>query len=314
MRIAAVAAVSLLIAAPAIAQNEMARRQATEISARVAFEKPVTGAPYSAETIIESTQTLADGNRINRKTTGRVYRDGEGRVRREEDRPDGTMTISIVDPVAGFNYSLDPVRKTAWKTPAGTAGVLVRKIEDAVTEARRTELESKLVELKEKVTSLTEEDKAKLAAEERMKVEAARSGVGPQGARGGRGGGAAAAVPTARGGGGGGRGGAMGRGRGPVPGSTVTLERKTLEGVAVEGHRTTTVIPAGQIGNEQPITITSEEWKSPELSVLVMTRHSDPRTGESSYRLQNIIRAEPDRSLFMVPADYTIRETGIRRQ
>ena len=56
-----------------------------------------------------------------------------------------------------------------------------------------------------------------------------------------------------------------------------------------------------------------EEWRSPELNLLVLTKHSDPRTGESSYRLQNIIRAEPDRSLFMVPPDYTVRETGIRK-
>ena len=91
------------------------------------------------------------------------------------------------------------------------------------------------------------------------------------------------------------------------------LEHKTIDGVAVEGRKTTTVIPAGQVGNEQPITITSEQWRSPELNLLVMTRHSDPRTGESSYRLQNIIRAEPDRSLFMVPADYTVKDTGIRR-
>jgi hypothetical protein len=95
-----------------------------------------------------------------------------------------------------------------------------------------------------------------------------------------------------------------------VPGP---LEHKTIEGVAVEGRRTTTVIPAGQIGNEQPITIVSENWRSPELNVLVMTRHSDPRMGESAYRLQNIVRAEPDRSLFMVPADYTVKDTGIRK-
>ena len=91
------------------------------------------------------------------------------------------------------------------------------------------------------------------------------------------------------------------------------LEHKTLEGVAVEGRKTTTVIPAGKVGNELPITVVSEEWRSPELNLLVLTRHSDPRTGESSYRLQNIIRAEPDPSLFMVPPDYTVRETGIRR-
>ena len=73
------------------------------------------------------------------------------------------------------------------------------------------------------------------------------------------------------------------------------------------------MIPAGQVGNEQPITIASEQWRSPDLNVLVLTRHSDPRTGESSYRLVNIIRAEPDHSLFTVPADYTVKDTAIRR-
>jgi hypothetical protein len=92
------------------------------------------------------------------------------------------------------------------------------------------------------------------------------------------------------------------------------LERKTMEGVLVEGRKNTSTIPAGQVGNEQPITITSEEWRSPELNVLVMTHHSDPRMGESSYRLTNIVRDEPDPSLFQVPAGYTIRETDIRRE
>jgi hypothetical protein len=91
------------------------------------------------------------------------------------------------------------------------------------------------------------------------------------------------------------------------------LEHKTIEGLAVQGHKTTSTIPAGKVGNEQPITITSEEWSSPELKVLVLTRHADPRLGESSYRLTNIVRAEPDHSLFMVPSDYTLKETGIRR-
>lgn len=95
--------------------------------------------------------------------------------------------------------------------------------------------------------------------------------------------------------------------------AATALEHKTIEGVAVDGRKTTTVIPAGQVGNEQPITITSEEWRSPELNLLILTKHADPRSGESRYRLQNIIRAEPDRSLFMVPPDYEVKDTGIRR-
>lgn len=313
MRRAVMTAAVLLIAAPAFAQNEAARRQATELNARVAFEKPTTGAPYSAETLIESSQTLADGNRITRKTTGRVYRDGEGRVRREEDRPNGTMSISIVDPVAGFNYSLDPVAKIAWKTPSATAGYLIRQVEAKIGEARVVGFDRMPLEEAQKM-SAEEMEKRKAAVEERLKAEAANADAAAAGgARGGRGGGRGGVIspaPAVARGGGGGRGGA----RAAAPGSTVALERRTLEGVAVEGNRTTTVIPAGQIGNEQPITITSEEWKSPDLNVLVMTKHFDPRTGESTYRLQNVVRAEPDRSLFMVPADYTIRETGIRRQ
>src|SRR5688500_16691815 len=62
----------------------------------------VKGAPYTAEVVTESVQTLADGNRIVRKTTGRVYRDSQGRTRREDDREPGTVRmISITDPVAG---------------------------------------------------------------------------------------------------------------------------------------------------------------------------------------------------------------------
>ena len=109
------------------------------------------GAPYSAEVIVESSQTLADGNRINRKTDGRVYRDSEGRTRREEDVmlrtftgtanaggfvPGVRTTISIVDPVAGFSYSLDPERKIAWRTTIGGANAIMGKVE-AIEDRRR---------------------------------------------------------------------------------------------------------------------------------------------------------------------------------
>lgn len=80
------------------------------------------------------------------------------------------------------------------------------------------------------------------------------------------------------------------------------LGQQTVQGVAATGTRTTTTIAAGAIGNEQPIKIVSEEWFSPELQVLVLTRHSDPRTGETTYRLSNIDRNEPAKSLFDPPA------------
>jgi hypothetical protein len=103
---------------------------------------------------------------------------------------------------------------------------------------------------------------------------------------------------------------------GAAEGQTVRedLGSQSIEGVSAIGSRSTTTIPAGAIGNEQPITIVSEQWFSPDLQVLVLTRHSDPRQGDTTYRLVNVVRAEPDRSLFVVPADYTFKESGIRRR
>jgi hypothetical protein len=72
------------------------------------------------------------------------------------------------------------------------------------------------------------------------------------------------------------------------------------------------VLAAGAIGNEEPIRIVSEEWFSPDLQVLVLTRHSDPRSGDTRYTLANIVRAEPDRSLFEVPADYSLKAPAKR--
>ena len=282
MRVSTLAAAALLVGATASAQDEPARRAATEVAARVPLEMPTKGAPYSAETIVEGTQTLADGNRINRKTTGRVYRDGEGRTRREEDRPNGTVTIAITDPVGGYTYSLDTARKVAWRTPLGAAGLIMDKIEAARTQG----------EDGRKRVVFEQAAAARGTNEPRMKE-----------------------VEVARGAGAGGRGGSASALRMRSPASTVAgpLEHKTLEGIPVEGRKTTTTIPAGQVGNEQPITIVSEQWRSPDLEVLVLTRHVDPRTGESTYRLVNIVRAEPDRSLFMVPPDYTVKDTGIRK-
>jgi hypothetical protein len=62
------------------------------------------------------------------------------------------------------------------------------------------------------------------------------------------------------------------------------------------------------MGNDRPIEIVSERWLSPELQMVVMTRHNDPRFGETTYRLTNIVRAEPPRSLFEVPPDYQVKE------
>jgi hypothetical protein len=254
----------------------------------------VKDAPYSAEAVNETIQPLVDGNRIVRKSGSAVYRDGAGRTRREQAitavgpiaSTSRAQPIVINDPVSGFNYMLDPEKRTAHKTKA-----MQFKIADvAVTGASKADME-KVV--------------AKVAEEIRMKqTEGAIAAAGGTGA---------VTVYSA-----------MGSGafqpatvfhaEGATAENTKTepLGTKTIEGVSCEGTRTVTTIPAGQIGNEQPIEIVSERWYSPELKIVVMTKRTDPRVGESIYRLTNIVRAEPDASLFQVPADYTITESPMR--
>ena len=88
-----------------------------------------------------------------------------------------------------------------------------------------------------------------------------------------------------------------------------SLGKQVMEGVEVEGTRETMTIAAGEIGNELPIQIVFERWYSPELQLVVMSKHTDPRVGENTYHLTGINRSEPSRTLFELPSDYTIKES-----
>src|SRR5262245_56629169 len=91
------------------------------ISAEMAFDnKVVKGAPFSGDWINESIQTLADGNRIINRSTTAIYRDSQGRTRREQefkfffgggDTP--RRSIQIFDPVLEHQYILDPQNRIA---------------------------------------------------------------------------------------------------------------------------------------------------------------------------------------------------------
>jgi hypothetical protein len=80
-----------------------------------------------------------------------------------------------------------------------------------------------------------------------------------------------------------------------------SLGTQTIEGVSADGKRETRTIPAGAIGNDRPIEITSETWFSPDLHTVVLSKRNDPRMGETVYRLTDIKRGEPDASLFQPP-------------
>lgn len=91
---------------------------------------------------------------------------------------------------------------------------------------------------------------------------------------------------------------------------TESLGTKTIEGISVEGTRTTFEIPAGHIGNDKPMQVVTEKWFSPELQVLVMSRHVDPISGEHVFKLTNIRKGEPAADLFAVPAGFRVEERG----
>jgi hypothetical protein len=87
-----------------------------------------------------------------------------------------------------------------------------------------------------------------------------------------------------------------------------SLGTQTIGGLTAEGTRYTRTIPAGQIGNAKPIVIVTERWYSADLQMVVMTKRSDPRSGDTTFQMTSIARTEPAASLFQVPADYTVAQ------
>ena len=243
------------------------------VSGELVGGSPVKGAPYSGNAVTDNTQTLADGNHIVNRTSAAVYRDGEGRERREQSLPNiggfapqgaPTTTVFISDPVAGANYSLNPDDKTAIKLPIPQLGTMPPMPPGARGEAH-------------------------------MMVQ--RVGVG--GPMAGMAAGNSPQMMVFS---------KSATGAAPAPPAVEQLGTKVVEGVQAEGTRTTITIPAGQIGNDKAIQIVDEVWRSPELQVIVHSEHSDPRMGSMVYSLQNISRSDPSPALFQVPADYTVKD------
>jgi TonB family protein len=226
---------------------------------------PAKNAPFSGEMVSESIQTLADGNRIVHRTNTIIYRDGEGRIRRETSfkiRDAGGAykehkTIQVSDSFGRLNFILDPQNRTARKFPVRPmpeiAGVMPLQAVTVGGISDRTAIASSNV-------------------------------VGPGSVR-----------SVARFG---------------VNGETKneSLGSQMIEGVAAEGTRTTHTIPAGSMGNERPIEVTYERWRSKELQLDVLIKSVDPRSGESTQQMTNISRGEPDPALFEIPSDYTVQE------
>ncbi len=255
----------------------------------------VKGAPYSAEAVTETTQVLPDGNRIVNKNTALVYRDSQGRTRREQtvgsigalavNAGEPIRTITISDPVAGMTYTVDSGSKTVKKMVA--ARKVVMKGHPAASQGSH------------ETTSETTVTHGALPAGavwvEKDTDDRFEIALPPPG-----GSGVPHMIETR-----------VIRHTGDSPAAqTEQLGKQIIEGVEVEGTRQTTVIPAGQIGNERPIEITSERWYSPQLQTVVLSRRHDPRMGETVYRLTNINLSEPPASLFEPPAGFEVKDAS----
>lgn len=87
---------------------------------------------------------------------------------------------------------------------------------------------------------------------------------------------------------------------------TEDLGTQMINGLAATGTRTTRTVPAGAIGNQQAIQIVREAWVSVDLKVPLLIKSSDPRFGSTTMQLTNIVRTEPEASLFQIPANYAV--------
>ncbi|HVP88568.1 MAG TPA: hypothetical protein VMU79_10855 [Casimicrobiaceae bacterium] len=269
----------------------------------------VKNAPYTAEAVTESTRVLMDGNRIVHKSTTLLARDSAGRTRQETKRDHGVVYIS--DPIEQRSYVLRPVSKTALilprvshkhgppappapPTPPAPPAPPAASTPPTQPDSSAVSVQPGRVVVRGGKNGADETD---------LQVEVIRI-AGDEEAR----------KPD--------------RPMPPMPpmppltmgghplvlpyvsrdkGSTELLGTRDFDGVRADGKRTTRTIPAGAIGNEKPIAIVSEQWFSPDLNVVVMTRNLDPRSGETVYRLTNIKRGEPSADLFRVPTDYKVR-------
>ena len=230
---------------------------------------PVKGAPFCAVIVTEHTQPFADGNRIHTTESSTLCRDSEGRTRRE----------------AGLNLlgAASQQAKTKLITIVDPVSGYRYMLDSNDKTARRMALPSPGQEKNIRTSG------AAPKADNVMFFRTAEAAPGADVAFG--------TVFVNRDSG----------AEGPASASE-NLGDQMIDGIHATGTRVTTTIPAGKMGNEQPILVTSERWYSPELKATVMTKHNDPWAGELKTQFTRVNTAEPETSLFTVPSDYKVVE------
>lgn len=281
MRSALVSGVAVcVLACQTAAAQEISQQMATgqNQSILASIRQPVAGAPYQAEEVTRSVQKLYDGTVITHETRSTIARDGDGRVRQ-----DMYMVHSV---------QLDgrQLNRTSQSTTVGDP--ITHSMLFWTGDTLKTAMRMQLPALP--TTAVPKADIAGMPGigsppvprgVQMLKEDAAPMRTVNLGAN----------------------------GRGTTSKNQVSIEnlgQQSIEGVLATGKRVTTTIPTGEIGNDRPIVVVHEEWRSPDLKILVKTFDSDPRSGEQTMELHNIVRAAPDAALFQPPAGFKIQDMG----
>ncbi len=312
-------------------------------------DRQLKNAPYSATAVTEKVQVLRDGNELRQTTSKRLYRDAAGRTRDETLNKNGEVTaVRINDlPETGTLYQLKPASKTATKlslgvglgqTLSGLDPLLQQKVNEALgklksgggSEGPTTTGTGTVDDPKITVTRVegaggtNSHIQVKTGevlimdrkGENRVLFKGAGDGAATDGNR----------VKTVI---------LKNRALGDVDTSSLgsqasemlagvmrdsgfaktavksSLGSRDFSGIRAEGTLSTYTIPANAIGNQQPITVSDEIWKSSDLKLVVYSKRSDPREGDTIYRLENIQRVDQPLNLFAVPTDYKIVEPSV---
>ncbi len=298
-------------AQPAAAQQEAVRVQFDSMEMVPAGDHPalagamlgirgntVKNAPYSAETVSERVQTLADGNQIDEQTSSMSYRDSAGRTRQElRDSKGEVRAVTLRDAEGKVTWILHPQDKTAIQ--GGDFGAMAR------TRIAQRRMEGKLPAVERKAAPGGEEIIVKRVERAGEAGDGVRKDVriwvmrnlsdGQGGAHTGM---ATQLVPMLAG--------TAGEMKWAAKASTRELGTRDFDGVKAEGKLRSYEIPAGEVGNRNPIVVSDESWYAPQLQITLYTKHSDPRSGDLIFRVKGLKREEPAPALFVVPPDYTV--------
>jgi len=280
--------------------------------------QPAMGKPLAAEFVTEHRQSFVDGNHIARSTNSSIYRDSVGRIRRESQLSvpglaAGVSTssfVNIFDRQLGYGYVLDPQEMVAHRyqldgpSPSYVAHLNAQGSGNSLLAAP---------------ASTDGASPAQTSSESRWHLHAfshrplhSNAPPPPQGN----------GAPLASG--------FLSDDPGPGgpppmridqpflaapnPVRTENLGEQTILGFRCTGSRVITILPAGQIGNDRPINIVSEQWFSPELQLVMRSLHRDPWAGEFTTTVTKVSRGDQPASLFQVPEHYKVIDAEAERE